>query len=232
MKTIAIIAAMPGELQPLIKLDPAWTATTAPNGLKLWRLQRADVELVAVAGGMGTAAAIRALATIESAVCQLDAIISLGWAGATSSRCQLGKAYCAYGIINQQTGERYLCSNGEVGLWVVTSPKVADEPEKLRLAASYNASLVEMEACALARLAEIRELPFTAVKGVSDGLGSKLPDFNRFAAPDGSLRMVAFVAHVLVRPWYWSGLIRMGRASSTAAHAMAQIVLDICCEKE
>ena len=114
----------------------------------------------------------------------------------------------------------------------MTSPKVADEPEKLRLAASYGASLVEMEAAALARLAEMRDLPFVAVKGVSDGLGSKLPDFNRFAAPDGSLRMVAFVAHVLVRPWYWSGLIRMGRASSTSAHAMAQIVLDICCEKE
>ena len=48
--------------------------------------------------------------------------------------------------------------------WLATSPKVADEAEKRRLASTYKADLVDMEAAAVARLAAMRGIPFYASK--------------------------------------------------------------------
>lgn len=225
MKKIAIIAALPGELKYLVR---GWERLICKTELVVWRKTMSYGEIYAVAGGMGTAAATRALAAVEEAAGSIDRIISLGWAGATSGRCELGKAYRVMGVVDVRTSERHRTAEGEEGLWLATSAVVAGEQEKQRLTASYNVSLVDMEASALARLALMRDLPFDAVKGVSDGLGSKLPDFNRFVGRDQQLKMAAFVAHVLIRPWYWPGLIRMGDNSKRASRAMAEMVLDIC----
>ena len=65
---------------------------------------------------------------------------------------------------------------------------MADEAEKRRLASTYNADLVDMEAAAIARLAGMRSIPFYCFKGVSDGFNAKLPDFNRFIASDGQFQ--------------------------------------------
>jgi adenosylhomocysteine nucleosidase len=99
---------------------------------------------------------------------------------------------------------------------------VADAAEKRRLAAAYGAGLVDMEAAAVARLAQMRGIPFYAIKGVSDGLGAKLPDFNRFIGADGQFELAKFVLFVSVRPKYWSELIRMGENSSKASEEMAK----------
>ena len=63
-----------------------------------------------------------------------------------------GSAHNMAGVIDVRTGERFPCDAGAGELWLVTSPKVADEAEKRRLAATYGAALVDMEAAAIARL--------------------------------------------------------------------------------
>ena len=89
---------------------------------------------------------------------------------------------------------------GAGDLWLATSPRVADAPEKLRLAATYNAALVDMEAAAIARLAAMRGIPFYAIKGVSDGLDDQLPDFNRFITPHGQFQTAAFALFAALPP--------------------------------
>ena len=64
--------------------------------------------------------------------------------------------------------------------------------EKRRLAATYDAALVDMEAAAIARLAAMRGIPFYCIKGVSDGFNDRLPDFNPFLTADGRFRLVPF----------------------------------------
>jgi len=81
---------------------------------------------------------------------------------------------------------------------------------------------VDMEAAAVARLAQMRGIPFYCIKGVSDGLGARLPDFNRFIGLDGQFELLRFVLFVAVRPKYWSELIRMGENSSKASEEMAK----------
>jgi adenosylhomocysteine nucleosidase len=100
--------------------------------------------------------------------------------------------------------------------------RVADEPEKRRLATTYKASLVDMEAAAIARLAAMRSIPFYAIKGISDPLDAKLPDFNRFIDPNGQFQTPKFVLFALLRPWIWPSLVKMGENSRKASQSIAE----------
>jgi adenosylhomocysteine nucleosidase len=111
--------------------------------------------------------------------------------------------------------------------WLVTGSRVADAAEKQRLASTYQAALVDMEAAGLARLAFMRGIPFYCVKGVSDGYSDKLPDFNLFISTDGEFRLARFVVFALFRPWRWPALMRMGENSTRAARAMAALLFDL-----
>jgi adenosylhomocysteine nucleosidase len=103
---------------------------------------------------------------------------------------------------------------------------VANHSEKLRLASTYQAALVDMEAAAVARLAAMRGIPFYAIKGVSDSLDANLPDFNAFIDADGQFLTARFALYALLRPWWWPSLIRMGENSRRASQSIAESLLE------
>jgi adenosylhomocysteine nucleosidase len=216
----AIIAAMPGELKRLVF---GWKHERC-DGVDLWR-HRDDNLYVAACAGAGQAAATRAFAAVERDA-PVDLLFSFGWAGALRADLVAGTAWNMAGVIDARTGERFRCDAGAGEEWLITSPIVADASEKRRLAATYGAGLVDMEAAAMARLALMRGIPFYAIKGVSDGLEAKLPDFNRFIGPDGRFQLGRFVLFASLRPKYWSELIRMGENSRKASEQMANAFRD------
>jgi adenosylhomocysteine nucleosidase len=212
----AIIAAMPGELKQLVL---GWRHERQ-DGVELWK-HRDDNLYVAACAGTGQAAATRAFAAVERDA-PVDLLFSFGWAGALRADLRAGTAYNAAGVIDARTGERFRCEAGAGDEWLVTSPIVADATEKRRLAATYRAGLVDMEAAAMARLAQMRGIPFYCIKGVSDTLEARLPDFNRFIGDDGGFQLGRFVLFASLRPKYWSELIRMGENSRKASEQMAK----------
>jgi adenosylhomocysteine nucleosidase len=241
MTRIAIIAAMPDELKPLTR---SWQHTRS-NGVDLWRQPHDGGEWIAACAGAGVAAATRAFAEVESSG-PIDAVISIGWAGALRPEFLPGQAYSVTGVIDSRTGERFFAQNvpenpsfartsnythsvtqPNPARWVVTTPRVAGAAEKQRLASAYSASMVEMEAAAIARLAQMREIPFYCVKGISDGYSDKLPDFNRFILPNGSFCLARFVLFAALRPRHWLPLMRMGENSKSASRRIAERVLVI-----
>ena len=72
--------------------------------------------------------------------------------------------------------------------------------EKARLARSFGASMVDMEAATVARLAQAKGLGFRAIKGVSDGYEFELSALAEFEGERGSFRTGAFAAYTAVRP--------------------------------
>jgi adenosylhomocysteine nucleosidase len=218
----AIIAAMPDELKPLVR---GW-ARSRSNGVDLWRWSFDGGEWIAACAGAGVERAARAFAEVEKCG-EIDKVISVGWAGALREELLPGQAYYVSCVIDARTGERYHVAAWHNECFLVTSPKVADHAEKQRLASTYQAALVEMEAAAIARLARQRGIPFYCMKGISDGYNDKLPDFNRFISDDGQFRLARFVFFVLLRPWYWPALIRMGENSKKAARGIAASVRDL-----
>ena len=234
MTRVAIIAAMSAELKPLTR---GWRHSRS-NGVDLWRSDKD--EWVAACAGAGVAAATLAFAEVEK-LSPVTTVISTGWAGALREELVPGQAYDVSCVIDAKTGERFLTSCIAKGtdalkghlieLWLVTSPKVADAAEKQRLASTYEAALVDMEAVAVARLARMRDIPFYCIKGISDGYSDQLPDFNRFISKDGQFQLLRFMVFVIPRPWYWPALIRMGENSRKAARAIAASLLDLLDER-
>jgi adenosylhomocysteine nucleosidase len=221
MTRVAIIAAMPGELKPLVR---GWPHSTR-NGVKFWAQRDEEEEWIAACAGAGQQAATRAFAAIEDGG-PIDLAFSVGWAGALTSDLSAGQAYNVAGVIDVRTGERFRCDAGAGKEWIATSPKVADKAEKRRLASAYKADLVDMEAAAIARLAGMRSIPFYCIKGVSDSLDANLPDFNRFILPDGHFQLSSFILFAVLRPWYWPALVRMGENGRKAANSIAASTLE------
>ena len=193
MTRVAIIAAMPGELKPLVR---GWQHQTR-NGVHLWQWKFDEGEWIAACAGAGADAATRAFAETEKDG-PIDLAISTGWAGSLRESLLRGEAYRIGGVIDVQTGERFSSSGWSNEPWVVTSPRVAGAMEKDRLASAYHAGLVDMEAAAIARIASMRNIPFYCVKGVSDGLSDHLPDFNRFITPLGQFQLGRFILWFLI----------------------------------
>lgn len=263
MTRVAIIAAMAGELKPLVR---GWRHESR-NGVSIWRWRFDEGEWVAACAGAGVDRAARAFAEAERDG-PISHAISIGWSGALSEEFQPGEAYRATGVIDAQTGERFATEGeeshpggkdrdaakvghpaswgsrfsthaaknaawmedpariGKRDVWLVTCAKVAGEQEKQRLAATYSAAMVDMEAAGVARLAAMRGIGFDCFKGVSDGFREKLPDFNRFIAANGKFQLARFIAFVLIRPWHWPRLIRMGENSKKAADRLRENLLD------
>jgi adenosylhomocysteine nucleosidase len=220
MTRIAIIAAMPGELKPLTR---SWRHERS-NGVDLWSSDKD--EWVASCAGAGVAAATRAFAEVEK-LGPITTVISIGWAGALREDLVPGEAFLVSTVIDARTGERFDTANSHSDCPLVTNSRVADAAEKQRLASTYSAALVDMEAAGVARLAQMRGIPFYCSKGISDGYSDQLPDFNRFISSDGQFKLARFVVFTLLRPWYWYALIRMGENSRKAARNIAQSLLDL-----
>ena len=144
----------------------------------------------------------------------LDMVLSVGWAGALDASVEPGRCYIPSEIIDVADRRAFFCwPTGIRRQRLVTAPNVADEGEKSRLRDSYGAALVDMEAAAITRLAQIRRIPVCCFKAVSDGPGAKLPDLNRFIDEYGQLRMLPFLAHVTLTPRYWGSLVQLGSTS-------------------
>jgi adenosylhomocysteine nucleosidase len=226
---IAIIAALPGELKPLVR---GWDRVSSPTrGISLWLKNSGEDEYIAVCGGMGTSAAMRSFAAAEH-IGTLDMVLSVGWAGGLTEETTPGHCYIVSEVIDTLTGERFAMTDGDRKLRLVTTPHVADEAEKHRLSSSYGATLVDMESSAIARLAQIRGIPICCFKAVSDARGAKLLDINPFIDEHGQLKMLPFLAHVALRPQYWGSLIKLGTTSNTAAKALAATINKFLEEKD
>jgi len=225
MTRVAIIAAMPGELKPLVHGWPHSKRGT----IHFWAQRTEEEEWIAACAGAGLDAATRAFAGIEDGG-PIDLVLSIGWAGALTPDIAAGSAHNCAGVIDARTGERFQCDAGAGPLWLATSPRVADESEKRRLATTYKAALVDMEAAAIARLAAMRDIPFYAIKGVSDALDAKLPDFNHFIDANGQFETPKFVLFALLRPWLWPALVKMGENSKKASQSIAERLNELLSE--
>lgn len=225
---IAIFAALEGELKPFVHGPGArkWKRRQSCEGSSLWEYRHADGCWIAACAGMGGGRAAFAFAEAEK-LAAIDAVCSVGWAGSLNGAIGAESVSNVSLVIDTKTGERFrpVDSRAECPV-LVTTTRVADEREKQRLAASYGAGLVDMEAAAIARIALGKGIPFYCLKAVSDDAEARLPDLNPFIAESGRLKMLPFLAHIAVRPRSWSGLMKLGRHSSAAAKNLAEALYD------
>jgi adenosylhomocysteine nucleosidase len=214
---IAIIAALPGELKPLVQ---GWQQTEQ----HVWTGSLAGHPCMAIAGGIGAAAATHA-AEHAQAEFRPDVLVSYGWAGALTCALKPGMACGISEVIDAATGRHFATANPS-GTRLLTLDHVARSDEKRKLAERHQTVIVDMEAAAVARFAADHQIPFHCFKGISDGYNEKLPDFNNFIDSGGRLRMMAFLLLVAVHPQYWGSLQRLGKMSRISASGLARLAPD------
>lgn len=218
--TLALIAALPREIASLVR-GTRPDATLLRRNIHLHRLPGAIVA----AAGMGAA---RAAFAVEAALAAapIGTLVSTGLVGACTSALHPGEVSEAGLVIDADTGERFTTRSPQSPT-LVTTPGIASVSEKSRLAATYNASMVDMEAATVARLASAHSLGFRAIKAVSDAHDFELAALNRFATPDGQFRTLAFALHTALRPQLWSTASALGRHSSLALRNLHTRLLEI-----
>ncbi len=227
MKAVGLVAALPGELAPLVR---GWARSGAVHLGTLSPEDGQAIRIYAAAAGMGGPAAARAFALVRAAAeaqgRTLDAVVSYGWAGAISCGVKPPEVHVAAEVIESRTGERFLAGSQSprqgARLRLVTIDHIARPGEKRALAERHQAVLVDMEAATVARLARAHGLEFHCVKGISDGYTDALPDFNRFLDAKTRLQLRRFILHALAHPAQWHALVKLGRQSKAAAEALAR----------
>lgn len=220
MKRIAIIAALPGELKPLIfgseKLG-GWEK----RGKNSWAGRIGECDAVAIAGGIGALAVERATERAFAGG-NLDALVSYGWAGALTCAIKPPTACAISEVIDAESGEQFATKLGK-GYRLITLDHVARANEKRGLAEKYQSVLVDMEAASVARIAAERNVAFYCFKGISDGYTDQIPDFSLFINNEGQLQMATLLIHTALRPKYWASMWRLGKNSGEAAQGLAEM---------
>jgi len=212
--TIAIIAALPREIAGLVRGVPA-DRELLRRGVHVYRLP----DAIFVTAGMG---ATRVTLAVEAALhsAPVTTLISVGLAGGCSPSFTSGVVEEVALVIDARTGERFISSTATSGPTLATVDAVAGVQEKARLAATYGAALVDMEAATVARLALANGLRFRAIKAVSDAHSFELPSLARFSGRRGEFRAAAFALHLALRPQHWSKAVQLGRDSHRALSAL------------
>jgi len=215
---IGIVSAMEREVAPMLRL---WTRDTVAYQGRRYRVVRSRCGgKVYIACGIGRRCAIEATEALIAAE-RPQAIISAGFAGALSPAGGVGQRIAPGVVLDAETGERFFCADGGEGV-LVSAPEVAGCEFKKQLALRFKAEAVDMEAAAVARVAQMHGVAFYVVKAISDELDFPMPPLHRFVSADGQLETARFVAHISIRPRYWASVIRLGRNSRRARVELCQ----------
>jgi adenosylhomocysteine nucleosidase len=210
---VAMVAALEREVRPLVK---RWNKVEREHeGRRFKFFERG--EIVLVCGGIGAEAARRAT---EAAIAlyEPELVMSVGFAGALDPVLKVGEIFSPGRVIDCRDSSSVEIAGGRGVL--VSAASIASGEQKAKLAASYGAQAVDMEAAAVARGAQARGLRFIAVKAISDESAFEMPALDRFVGANGQFRTGRFVISLIWRPWLWSRVIQLARDGAKASRAL------------
>jgi adenosylhomocysteine nucleosidase len=218
MSRVAIIAALEREIGPFVA---GWTRGVLQHHDEDIVCYR-NGDVVVVTGGIGCRQA-EAAARAAVAEFQPQALVSAGLGGAIIRTLKIGSIFIPNVLVDAATGAEYRCNAGAglvSGGVLVSATEIAGPGSKKHLADQFHALVVDMEAAAVARVAEEMKTGFFCVKAISDELDSRLPPMNRFVDESGRFQTGRFLAWTAARPQWWPATIRLARDSRRATRAL------------
>ena len=215
MSKVAIIAALERELTPLVK---GWTREQHIAAGRQIILFKSD-NAIAACGGMGTVAARQTTDYVLRTHAEVEAVISVGLAGALTPELKVSAIIWPRVIIDEADGLKIEMEEGS-GI-LVTASVIAEQDLKQALASRFSADAVDMEAYAVGDVARIHKRRFVAIKAISDELTFPMPPLGKFVTTDGQFETGKFAFYAAMRPWMWPTVIQLGRNSARATAALS-----------
>jgi adenosylhomocysteine nucleosidase len=220
MSPTVIITAMQRELRPLVR---NWRQGSIAGARNFQTFEQGDcVVLVSGIGRRHAEAAARA------AVEQFRPawIISAGVAGALIRSLKVGSVVTPNVVVDAVDGSEYRCSlepGGVVGGGVLVSAgEIAGAQAKQQLVERFHGLVVDMEAAAVAKVAQEAGIGFRCVKAISDEADFVMPPLGRFVDEEGNFHSGRFAAWAALRPWQWARVAALGRNTSKAVKALCE----------
>jgi adenosylhomocysteine nucleosidase len=243
MGTIGLIAAMPDEIRPFLRL--AQPATRLYRGkFPMWRLRIGSVDVCLVESGMGIARATAATEAIVAAASP-TAILSFGFGGATLPGLRVGDlavgTMCWFvgteGLAPRQGIDRKLAGElaeeldracgGVARGEIITSPRILKKGDLAHsLPAGIASPILDMETAAVAEAAHRHAIPLVSLRAISDGAAEEFAfSLDEFTDDDMAIRPLKVLATIARKPWIIPQLLRLARNSRVAGKRLAHGVL-------
>jgi hopanoid-associated phosphorylase len=161
----------------------------------------------------------------------VQGIISIGIAGGLATDLKPGDCVVAQEIVfgpNRRSTDAAWTQNlllhlpfANAGVIAGTDHILADAQSKAIFRANTNAHATDMETHIAARVAHARNIPFAALRVISDAHDHTLPPAALNAMkPDGGINYGAVIGSVLLKPWQIPALIRTARDANKAFAAL------------
>jgi len=210
---VALVAALEREVGPLVR---HWRSIEREHEGRRFKFFESE-QAVLVCGGIGADAARRATEAVV-ALYLPELVLSVGFAGALDAALKVGEIFSPGRVIDVRDGSSVEIAAGRGVL--VSAVTIAGTEDKVKLAESYGAQAVDMEAAAVARGAQARGIRFMAMKAISDESTFAMPSLDRFVNRDGHFCQTMFAASLGARPWLWSKVLQLARNSAKASRAL------------
>jgi adenosylhomocysteine nucleosidase len=185
-----------------------------------------QTAVLLTANGPGCPNALRALEAASRAA-TISAVVSAGFAGALAPELRVGDVFLAETVLEFGTGVEYSvnlpeCAEPAVRGRLLTIDSVAQDAGTKGRLRQIGADAVDMEAAALARAAQARQLPFYCVRAVSDDARTSFAvDFNAARRPDGTFSGWRIAAQAGLSPRRWRRLMDLKRDGERASRNLA-----------
>jgi len=170
----------------------------------------------------------------------VQAVINIGLAGALSPALQLGdlvigeevrstSSFAPTPALLQAASQVKLDGvRAHTGIIITQDEILWRASDKRRLALelpSGTVGCVDMESAAVATVCDQHQIPFLAVRSISDRLDEDLPaDFNRFRGRNGNLAIGKLLASSALHPASLPGLVELRRRTCLCAEHLARFV--------
>lgn len=225
---IGIVAAYRAEVAPL--LHRAHSVRGAAKGD--FRLALPQGEAVLAISGAGARLAHAAAEWLVRRH-KLRALLSIGFAGGLAEGMIAGRVLAATRVIDAERETTYSCTadffpaaTGLSGTLVSVPTVIGSRADKAALHGRWLAAAADMEASAVAEVAQAHALPFAALKAITDGPADELAiDFQRCFNNHGGLSSVKIVLEGLRGPAQIRSLLMLARNSRSAAGSLAQALV-------
>ena len=242
-KTIGLVAAMPEEIQPLLRHGGRYRRENIEGfNLYLFTIRGRNVALIE--SGIGAARAADATAILIKAATP-GIIINFGFAGAALAGPAVGDVIIANRLLffkerlfteqagltpdltdnlalllnNSCTGKDFRIQSGT---FVTTGEIVAKRSLAGLLPAGIINPVVEMETAAVARQAARADIPLAAIRGISDGADEELGfSIEELTDRDMNIRVWKVLRTVAVKPQIIPQLCRLALNSKKAGENLA-----------
>jgi adenosylhomocysteine nucleosidase len=243
---IAVFAALPQEISPILRLNPGWRPV-ADEPFSIHAHRAPEREILLIRTGVGTEPAGRAaryIAERAGSTLPIDLMVSVGFAGALSSDFVLGQVVWAgeVAVFDDSSGTcavRYLCSDaaggpaGSPGFFAglavtpvlfLTVDRLREKAELARLVLATLA-VVEMETASIAGAAHAHAVPFMGLRAISDELSLEIDlDLDSIVNDQGKMRLPPIMLAFLARPRLVRSLPALYHGCRLAGNNLALVV--------